>query len=179
MVSNTFLKNSPVKVDDVTNARTIFGPNLLRLKGGSTRQKPKRVESEYIKIPRDFYRLHKFVTLTADVMFVNGIPFLMTFSRNIRLITTEHVPSRTAKSLANSLIKVMKLYARGGFVVRLALMDKEFDKITDFVGLLEVNTTAAREHVGEIERTIRFVKERTRCISNGLMFEYIPKQHYS
>ena len=31
-------------------------------------------------------------------------------------------------------------------------MDKEFDKIEDLVGLLETNTTAAREHVGNRER---------------------------
>ena len=32
-----------------------------------------------MKIPKDFYQLHKVVTLTADVMFVNGIPFLVNF----------------------------------------------------------------------------------------------------
>ena len=44
------------------------------------RQKSERVDPEYIGIPRDFYELHKFDTLTADVMFVNGIDFLTTFS---------------------------------------------------------------------------------------------------
>jgi hypothetical protein len=44
------------------------------------------------------------------------------------------------------------LYLKGVLNVRLELMDKEFDKIEDLVGLLETNTTAAREHVGEIER---------------------------
>ena len=39
-----------------------------------------------MKITRDFYRVHKFVTLAADVMFVKSIPFLVTFSRNIILI---------------------------------------------------------------------------------------------
>ena len=76
---------------------------------------------------------------------------MITFSQNIRLVTTEHVPTRTARQLAKSLMKVVKLYARGGFVVRLVLMDMEFDKIKDLVGLVEVNTTAAREHVAEIE----------------------------
>ena len=51
---------------------------------------------EETSIPRYFYGLHKFVTLTADVMFVNGIPFLVTLSRKIRLFTVEFLPSRTA-----------------------------------------------------------------------------------
>ena len=50
---------------------------------------------ELTKIPREFCLQHKFVTLTADVMFVNGIAFLISFSRNIKLLTVEHVPNRT------------------------------------------------------------------------------------
>ena len=44
------------------------------------------------------------------------------------------------------------LYVRGGFIVNLALMDKEFDAIKEYAPFLQINTTAAREHVGEIER---------------------------
>ena len=111
-----------------------------------------------MKTPGDFYRLHKFVNLESDVMFVNSIHFLVNFSRSIRLITVEHVPTRTRAQLAKSLMKIVKLYARGGFVIHLVLMDMEFETIKDKVGLVEVNTTAAREHVGEIERHIRLIK---------------------
>ena len=69
-------------------------------------------------------------------MFVNGLPFLTTFSRDIRFGTAEHVPSRTAKQLANSLMKVVKLYAKGGFVVRNVLMDGEFEKFKPEISLI-------------------------------------------
>jgi hypothetical protein len=59
------------------------------------------------------------------------------------------------------------LYARGGFVFQLALIDKEFNKNGDLLGLLEMNTTAASEHVGKVEREIRLTKERTRCATTG------------
>ena len=95
------------------------------------------------------------ITLTADVMFVSGFPFLVSFSRNIKFRTAECVPRRTAKLLAKSIKKVISLYARGGFLVNLALMDKEFDKVQEHIPFLQINTTAAREHVGEIEREIR------------------------
>ena len=52
-------------------------------------------------------------------------------------------------------MKIVKLYALGGFRVRVILMDMEFEKVKDEVELVELNTTAAREHVGEIERSIR------------------------
>ena len=38
-------------------------------------------------------------------------------------------------------------------------MDQEFDKVEDEVGSVEINTTAAREHVGKIERMIIVIKE--------------------
>ena len=44
-------------------------------------------------------------------------------------------------------MKVVYGYARGGFVVNLILMDMEFEKVKDALPLVEVNTTAAREHV--------------------------------
>ena len=79
------------------------------------------------EIPRDFYQLNKFVTLTADVMFVCGFPFLVTYSRSIKFTTTEYIPTRTAGQLAKSLMKVVYGYARGGFVVNLMLVDMEFE----------------------------------------------------
>ena len=45
----------------------------------------------------------------------------------------------------HTLRKVIFLYARGGFVVRHAMMDMEFEKVKNLVLLVEVNTTAARE----------------------------------
>ena len=95
------------------------------------RKKTERVDLEYLKIPMDFYELHKFVTLTADVMFVNGISFFITFSRDIRLISAEYIPSQNAATLSHALTKVVRLYARGGFIVHLVLMDMEFECIKD------------------------------------------------
>ena len=66
-------------------------------------------------------------------MFVNGMPFLITLYRRITMLTVEHIPSRTDKQLGSSLTKMVHLYARGGFVVSVVLMDQEFDKIVNDV----------------------------------------------
>ena len=83
MVSGKTLDNCSIVASDVTNTRSIFGPNRPGLRGKTVRQRPERVEPEYLGIPRDFYRLHHFVTLTADVMFVNGLAFFTTLRMNI------------------------------------------------------------------------------------------------
>ena len=72
MVSGKSLDNCSIVANDVTTARAIFGPSRPGLRGGKARQRPERVVPEYLGIPNDFYRLHHFVILTADVMFVNG-----------------------------------------------------------------------------------------------------------
>ena len=46
-------------------------------------------------------------------------------------------------------MKIVKLYALGGFAVHTVLMDGEFEKIKPEVEL-DINISAAREHVGEI-----------------------------
>ena len=87
MVSHSILKKCPVTKPDVTNSHAIFGPELPGTRGRTVRRPPIRVNEDYVEVPRDFYELHKLVTLTADVMFVNGLPFLATFRCKIRLTT--------------------------------------------------------------------------------------------
>ena len=97
-MSDGTLNNFSVVPNDVSNATAIFVPNLPRMQGASTREKPNKTNAEFTKIPREFYLQHKFITLMADVMFVNGIAFLISFSRNIKLLTVEHVPNQTVDS---------------------------------------------------------------------------------
>ena len=80
------LCNCPVTASGVSNAPIIFGPNRPRVRGATMRDtKGLRVKEQRLAIPREFYKMHKMVTITADVMFINGISFLVTFSRKIKL----------------------------------------------------------------------------------------------
>ena len=114
-------------------------------------------------------------------MFINGVFFLVTPSRRIRLFTAEHFPCCMGTVLATSLKKTTKVYARHGFVVKVILMDQEFDKIETKVGLAEVNTTASREHVPKIKRVIRTSTEGYRSTVSKMHREGIsiwPKHNY-
>ena len=156
IVSQRSMKNLTLSTADVANAKTLYGPDVAGLKGRTTRKKVGGTTVERVSIPEEFYRRNKFVTIAADVMFVSGVAFFVTYLKKIKFLTVEYLPRRTAKQLANALRKVVFLYARGVFVVRLAMMDMEFEKVKDLVPLVEVNTTAAREHVGYVERQIRY-----------------------
>ena len=71
----------------------------------------------YIAVPKDFLKLHKFVTLVADVMFVDDAPLLITVSRGIKFVTVENIPNRTDKQLSRSLKHVMRIYSRSIIIV--------------------------------------------------------------
>ena len=113
-------------------------------------------------------------------MFVNGFVFFTMLGRDIRFGTAEHVPSQTAKQLAKSLKKIVKLYALGGFCPYCYYgqrIREDNPKVE-----LDVNISAAREHVGKIERYHHTLKERCRCVLSDMRpigsdaYQYLHKQ---
>ncbi len=89
MVHEKLITNCTVTVRDIKNANLMYGPDLPNKRGKQTRTKPERVRVEIVHIPKDFFQLHKYVTLVADIMFVNGRLFLVTSLRWTSLVTIE------------------------------------------------------------------------------------------
>jgi len=175
LVRLNLLKDCPISNADIINANRIFGPDLANIRGKKVRRKPEHVNTEIVEIPKHILEIQKSVTLVADVMFVNKVPFLISSSRNINLTTIEHVPHPTASKLAHLLHRIIRVYARAGFRVQTILMDNEFEKVKNHLDIAILNTTAAAEHVGEIERRIRVVKERSRGIICTLPYPTLPR----
>ena len=73
---------------------------------------PDQVCVNYMKIPKDFIGMHKYVILVADILFVNDLPFLITSLQDICLVTVEYLTSRTISKLASTLTRAFKIYAK-------------------------------------------------------------------
>ena len=54
-------------------------------------------------------------------------------------------------------------------------MDQNSDKVVENIPEIEVNIAAAREHVGEIRRGVRFIKERCRGTQAIIPFKQLTK----
>ena len=54
-------------------------------------------------------------------------------------------------------------------------MDNEFEKVRNHLPAINLNLPAAGEHVAEIERQIRVIKERSRGIINTLPYPHLPQ----
>jgi hypothetical protein len=114
------------------------------------------------------------VTLAVDFMFLDGIPFVVSLSRNLKFTTYEYVPRRSKPILVKTLKKIINIYNHRGFNVVTALMDSEFKLLRDEVPEVTLNTNSPDEHVPDIERQIRTMKERARAVRGTLPFKRLP-----
>ena len=65
-----------VTVQYIDISYEIWDKNIVDLKGNTTVKKQIHVVGDLVKVPRELIKLHKDVFVTADIIFVNGIPFL-------------------------------------------------------------------------------------------------------
>ena len=102
----------------------------------------------------------------------------MSVSRKIKFGMIEALDSQSQGRLFKAFQNIARIYHRGGFRIRYVLMDGQFDCLEGDMASVQVllNKTARDEHVGDIERYIRTIKERMRCSHNTLPFKQIPNR---
>ena len=69
------------------------------------------------------------ITLEADILYVNHIPFFITVSRNLKFGTVEYLHNRNRSSILEAIENVVGLYNKRLFNVRTMLMDPEFESL--------------------------------------------------
>jgi Reverse transcriptase (RNA-dependent DNA polymerase) len=175
IVNNNLLPNCPVTKRDIMASEDIFGPELGLLKGKTVRRSPLKVDTNitYIPLPPSVHERYQEVTLSADIMYVNKVPFFVTVSRKIKFGTIEALDKQTESRLFKAIQNVIRVYHHGGFRVRHVLMDGQFECLRGALLGMQVllNTTSRDEHVGDIERYIWTIKERMRCTATTVPFE--------
>ena len=164
MVQSNQIKDCPVTVQDIESAHKIWGKDISALKGKTTRKKPSHVAADYVKVPSAILKLHKDVVLTADIFFVNKIPFCLTLSRKICFTAVNHLADRKVNTIMKAYKDIHYFYLNRGFRITTLHVDGEFAPLQAALQAMpdgpRVNLASSNEHVPEIERRIRVVKER-------------------
>jgi hypothetical protein len=179
LIRRNQIKDCPVTVQYINVALKILGKNITALKGKTTRRKTIPVARDYVKVPLELMKLHKEVFMTTDILFVNKNPFFLTLIRNITFTAVNHLADRTAKQIFKAFKEIYQYYLQRGFHITLVHADGEFASLKPLLESIPggpvVNLASANEHVPEIERRIRVVKERWRSTRRSLPFDRIPK----
>jgi Reverse transcriptase (RNA-dependent DNA polymerase) len=121
---------------------------------------------------------HRDVVIGADIMYINKIPSFVTKSRNLKFSTAELMLNQKQETLVDHVKCIQRIYLKRGFRVSTFLMDGQFEVIRGDLAKMNItlNTVARGEHVPEVERHIRTIKERVRCVYATLPFTRIPKR---
>ena len=153
MVHVNMLKNCPISVTDIKNSYTIFGPDIGSLRGKTVR-KIETVISDYVAIPEQIKDKMKRIELSVDVMFVNKIPFMISFGNNMKFTTIENVVDQKADTLFKALRSIKSVSTNKNIFIKTLFVDNKFEVVRDNLQeeLLNPNTTKADEHIPQIER---------------------------
>jgi hypothetical protein len=176
IVENNLLKNCPVNKADVMAAKEILGPNLGLLKGKTVQRTGSHVRSGQLGIPREIMEKYQDVTIGANIMLVNRIPFLISLLQYIKFGTTEVLKNWKNATIIKAFTNIKGIYAQHGFRLRMCHADGKFEPMQgDLIDMgIDLNVVSAEEHVPEVERDIRTVKERTHCVYNTVPFKQMP-----
>ena len=88
----------------------IFGPEVEILKGMTPFHYPHAIRQVVEPLEPSIMRQYRHVTLVLDVMFVNGIAFLFTVSRNIKFGTIKAMVNRKQAHLLTAIRLVTQAY---------------------------------------------------------------------
>jgi hypothetical protein len=119
------------------------------------------------------------VTLCVDIMHVNGLQFVTTISKNLKYRTAQFISSRSSSEYTKVIKQVIAMYRKAGFQVIHIYCDNEFKplmtQMADQEPSIQLNYSNPNEHVPDIERSIRVIKERIRSTYHRLLYDRLPK----
>lgn len=167
------LLNCPVSAEDVYRATKIYGPLLGAIKGKTKIRRAGKVIVEDIPRPVDAN-----LTLHTDIMFIEGVPFLVSVAMPMGLCICSHLNSRSepiVRAAFNNQVK--QLRARHFLVVRVlvdgegALFAMRFD--LQAAGIM-VDPAGPNQHVPAVEVRIKVLKQIFRSVYTSLPYK-LPK----
>jgi hypothetical protein len=155
IIQRNQIKDCPITVEHVDTALKIWGKNVASLKGKTTHTKPDPVARDFVKVQVELLKLHKEVYITANLFFVNKIPFCLTLSHKICFTAINHLADRTVLQIFMAFKEIYQYYLQHGFCITTVHADGEFAPLKVLIESLPggpmVNLASPNENVPEIK----------------------------
>jgi hypothetical protein len=175
IADKSLLRNSPIERADIKAAEEIYGTNIGSLKGKTATHKSIPVDGRIAGVPNAIRSKFQSVIVAVDIMYINKIPFFLTISRGLHFGTVETIRTRHMDVVLKAVKRMIGQYTRRGFRVDAIHADPEFTPLQAALPRIGFNFCAQNEHVPDIERFIRTVKDRVRSAYNMVPFKHIPR----
>ena len=104
------IQDNPITESDIKLMECLYGPDIPTIKGKTTRQCPHKLVSDVVLIPHELCDTQHNVCLYIDIMYIKGMPFLTTISKNIKYCTAMWVENHTASTITSLVESVLKLF---------------------------------------------------------------------
>eukprot|EP00957_Ditylum_brightwellii_P020957 1579772-Ditylum_brightwellii.AAC.1 len=98
MIKFNLIPNLPVTLEEVKVAKKIYRKDLGSIMGKRTRKKLAGVVMDRIELPKELREIHNKVTVAADLIFINAIPFMVSTLRNIKFIIVQRLIKRQRRT---------------------------------------------------------------------------------
>ena len=125
------MRDCPITIDDAKRALHIYGPDPAHLKGKTTRRKPAAIPiTDLTPLPEEVVAAQRFVNLSMDYFFVQGIPILHTISKNFHFRTVEFFLNKgkaTERDTREAVERVLPIDKGRGLQVTKISADNEFE----------------------------------------------------
>ena len=120
-------------IRDVYISNDILGPSKYAAQGKSTRTQSATVDMnrQQIDVPLNICQYYNGIELSADVMYVNNIPFLASISDNIHYGTADTIDNLQCPTLEAQINKVIGKYTVRGFSIKMIAVDIQFKSLKD------------------------------------------------
>jgi hypothetical protein len=142
ILDNSQIRSCPITTNDAHRALKIYGPDVATLEGKSVQKQNNSIPNhQTIKIPAPIIVHYNDVRLFFDIFLVNGAPYFHTILEWIKFCTVAPINNQSKQTLHMETQTAINLYRLRGFNV---------------------------DHVPEVERSIHTIKERVRCLIQGL-----------
>jgi hypothetical protein len=172
MIGQGQLTQSGITAQEVVRSIDIWGPDLGSLKGKTTSHKAQLEE----EIPTLKTKQFESQTMYVDLMFMNGLPFLIAVVNPLEYVMVNKLSKRDNWTLWGSMESNINHITKYDFKIKMLRVDGEgamntewFENRVAALGII-LDTTGAGEAVAIIERKIRHIKERVRAIMNSLPY---------
>jgi hypothetical protein len=161
LVRHGKIRNNPLVTKDILNCVHLYGPDLARLRGMSTRARRPFETQDLIGrfIDEDVF-------LDVDIIFVENVPFLLGVVMPIELVLVAYLKSRTLNAVRQGVLNFRDNGVKSlGFRMKQLRCDGEgavAAMAPELNATVVVNTTGSDTHLGTVDAAAKKVKNVVR-----------------